>query len=49
MYYASPGWETLRLLGPALLVSFVGWIVVRYARTYLDGEARELWTKVATG
>ena len=25
----------------ALLVSFVGWIVVRYARSYLDGEARE--------
>lgn len=25
----------------ALLVSFVGWTVVRYARTYLDGEARE--------
>ena len=25
----------------ALLVSFVGWIVVRYTRTYLDGEARE--------
>jgi NAD(P)H-quinone oxidoreductase subunit 5 len=25
----------------ALLVAFVGWIVVRYARTYLDGEARE--------
>lgn len=25
----------------ALLVSFVGWIVVRYARRYLDGEARE--------
>ncbi len=24
-----------------LLVSFVGWIVVRYARTYLDGEARQ--------
>jgi NADH:ubiquinone oxidoreductase subunit 5 (subunit L)/multisubunit Na+/H+ antiporter MnhA subunit len=23
-----------------LLVSFIGWIVVRYARTYLDGEAR---------
>ncbi|MEI6642685.1 MAG: proton-conducting transporter membrane subunit [Novosphingobium sp.] len=23
-----------------LLVSFVGWIVVRYARVYLDGEAR---------
>jgi NAD(P)H-quinone oxidoreductase subunit 5 len=25
----------------AVLVSFVGWIVVRYSRTYLDGEARE--------
>ena len=25
----------------ALLVSFVGWVVVRYSRTYLDGEARE--------
>lgn len=25
----------------ALLVSFVGWIVIRYSRTYLDGEARE--------
>jgi len=24
-----------------LLVGFVGWIVVRYSRTYLDGEARE--------
>ena len=24
-----------------LLVSFVGWIVVRFARTYLDGEARQ--------
>lgn len=24
-----------------LLVSFVGWIVVRYARTYLDGETRQ--------
>lgn len=24
-----------------LLVSFVGWVVVRYTRTYLDGEARE--------
>jgi NAD(P)H-quinone oxidoreductase subunit 5 len=24
-----------------LLVSFVGWVVVRYARTYLDGEGRE--------
>ncbi len=25
----------------ALLVAFVGWVVMRYARTYLDGEARE--------
>lgn len=25
----------------ATLVAFVGWIVVRYSRTYLDGEARE--------
>lgn len=25
----------------ALLVGFVGWIVVRYSRTYIDGEARE--------
>ncbi len=24
-----------------LLVTFVGWIVVRYARTYLDGEGRQ--------
>lgn len=24
-----------------LLVSFIGWIVVRYARVYLDGEARQ--------
>jgi NAD(P)H-quinone oxidoreductase subunit 5 len=24
-----------------LLVSFIGWIVVRYASTYLDGEARQ--------
>ena len=25
----------------SLLVSFVGWVVVRYAATYLDGEARQ--------
>ena len=25
----------------ATLVAFVGWVVVRYARSYLDGEARE--------
>ena len=25
----------------ALLVGFVGWVVIRYARSYLDGEARE--------
>ncbi len=24
-----------------ILVSFVGWVVVRYSRTYLDGEARQ--------
>ena len=24
-----------------LLVAFVGWVVVRYSRTYLDGAARE--------
>ena len=25
----------------ALLVGFVGWVVLRYSRTYLDGDARE--------
>jgi NAD(P)H-quinone oxidoreductase subunit 5 len=25
----------------ALLVSFVGWVVIRYARRYVDGESRE--------
>ncbi|MDJ0979659.1 MAG: proton-conducting transporter membrane subunit [Erythrobacter sp.] len=25
----------------ALLVGFIGWIVMRYSRTYLDGESRE--------
>jgi len=25
----------------ALLVAFVGWVVIRYARSYLDGEPRE--------
>ncbi len=25
-----------------LLVTFIGWVVVRYARTYLDGEARQM-------
>jgi NAD(P)H-quinone oxidoreductase subunit 5 len=43
------GWDPVLLafrLDPVsatmtLLVSFVGWVVVRYARTYLDGEARE--------
>jgi NAD(P)H-quinone oxidoreductase subunit 5 len=24
-----------------LLVSFIGWVVVRYSRTYMDGEARQ--------
>ena len=27
----------------ALLVAFVGWVVTRFARRYLDGEAREGW------
>ncbi|WP_366653791.1 proton-conducting transporter membrane subunit [Fodinicurvata sp. EGI_FJ10296] len=26
-----------------LLVAFIGWVVMRYSRTYLDGEAREGW------
>ncbi len=25
----------------AVLVAFIGWVVMRYSRTYLDGEARE--------
>ncbi|MEM9248760.1 MAG: proton-conducting transporter membrane subunit [Pseudomonadota bacterium] len=25
----------------SLLVAFIGWVVMRYSRTYLDGEARE--------
>lgn len=25
----------------ALLVAFIGWVVIRYSRTYLDGEAQE--------
>jgi NAD(P)H-quinone oxidoreductase subunit 5 len=27
--------------GMFLLVAFIGWIVIRFARTYLDGEARQ--------
>lgn len=27
----------------SLLVAFIGWIVVRYAKTYLAGEARQGW------
>ena len=26
-----------------LLIAFIGWVVIRYAVTYLDGEAREGW------
>lgn len=26
-----------------LLVSFIGWVVLRYSRTHLDGEARQGW------
>ncbi len=40
-----PGLALLRLdpisVTFALLVAFVGWVVVRYSRRYLDGEARE--------
>jgi NADH:ubiquinone oxidoreductase subunit 5 (subunit L)/multisubunit Na+/H+ antiporter MnhA subunit len=32
----------------ALLVAFVGWVVVRYSRRYLDGEAREGWFHALT-
>jgi NAD(P)H-quinone oxidoreductase subunit 5 len=44
--YPGPGGAALVRLDPvsatmAVLVSFVGWVVVRYARRYLDGEARE--------
>ena len=39
------GYAVLRLdvisVTLALLVAFVGWVVVRYSRRYLDGEARE--------
>ena len=41
-----PGWgPSIRLdavsVTMLLLVTFVGWVVVRYARTYLDGEERQ--------
>ncbi|WP_412505444.1 proton-conducting transporter membrane subunit [Roseovarius sp. SYSU LYC5161] len=43
--YGHAGWLSLRLDAVSatmlLLVTFVGWIVMRYARTYLDGEPRE--------
>ncbi|SMY09121.1 proton-conducting transporter transmembrane domain-containing protein [Flavimaricola marinus] len=36
-----------------LLVSFIGWVVVRYSRTYLDGEARQtdftIWLMATLG
>ena len=42
---SGPGLLALRLdaiaATMALLVAFVGWVVVRYARRYLDGEDRE--------
>jgi NAD(P)H-quinone oxidoreductase subunit 5 len=42
---AGPGLMALRLdrlsATMGVLVAFVGWVVVRYARRYLDGEARE--------
>ena len=43
--YPATGLATLRLdaisVTLAVLVSFIGWIVIRYARRALDGEARE--------
>lgn len=37
----------------ALLVSFIGWVVSRYARTYMDGETSQAafmgWLGVALG
>lgn len=51
LWVAGPqtlGWRAISLLRldavsvtMALLVAFVGWVVVRYSRRYLDGEARE--------
>ena len=51
LWVAGPqtlGWGAISLLRldavsvtMALLVAFVGWVVVRYSRRYLDGEARE--------
>ena len=42
---SGPAFIALRLdavsVTMALLVAFVGWVVVRYGRTYIDGEARE--------
>ncbi|WP_420408436.1 proton-conducting transporter membrane subunit [Hoeflea sp.] len=44
---AFEGWAYLGLnadlvsITLVVLVSFIGWIVMRYSRTYLDGEARE--------
>lgn len=39
------GWLSVRLDAVSavmlLLVAFVGWVVLRYTRTYLDGEARQ--------
>ncbi len=43
---AGAGWGLSVRLDPVsatlgLLVAFVGWVVLRYARRYMDGEARE--------
>ncbi|TNB46358.1 oxidoreductase [Martelella lutilitoris] len=43
--FAGPFMLALRLdavsVTMTLLVAFIGWVVMRYARSYLDGEARE--------
>ena len=45
LWVPGAGWLALRLdpvsATMALLVSFVGWVVLRYSRTYLDGDPRE--------
>jgi len=37
---AAPGLDAIRIV-MLLLVTLIGWVVVRYAATYLDGEARQ--------
>ena len=39
-HLSAPGLDAIGAT-VTLLVAFVGWVVVRYARSYLDGEPRE--------